>query len=290
MFQNEKTPNFFWCFNDLLRKCVDIFHIVGLLYLPIFHRVATNQRAGAVLRQESPPHERSLLSPPQFSPKASSPKSPLRRMSRDTRQKGRAGRCRVECVCLRPVSFSLGLRWFASSFFWWGSPKKVIQWILFSFFFVFWWFLWWDPNFLQDKSLETNPQNHLFRCQVWSTCPKLGLAGQQCKSESNESTWKEADSTHSSRSRPWTGWVVSDDCFWKIHRPWIHGRLFMKFILSYLVMTWRKFQITWPQRSFPSFNKRGIRSQRNRSNCFLTRHFFSLSNQTLNQTNNMKSL
>ena len=40
-----------------------------------------------------------------------------------------------------------------------------------------------------DKSLETNPQNHR-------------PAGQQCKSESNESTWKEADSTHPSRSRP----------------------------------------------------------------------------------------
>eukprot|EP00434_Breviolum_minutum_P045599 symbB.v1.2.040920.t2/scaffold7653.1/size10051/2 len=42
------------------------------------------RRESGDVAEESPPHERSLLSPPQFSPKASSPKSPLRRMSRDS--------------------------------------------------------------------------------------------------------------------------------------------------------------------------------------------------------------
>ena len=36
-----------------------------------------------------------------------------------------------------------------------------------------------------------------------------------------------------------------------------------------------KFRMTWPQRSFPSFNKQRIRSQRNRWNCFLVTEFVS---------------
>ena len=126
IFQNEKTPHLLLVCQWTTPKWVDIFHIVGLL--PIY-RFATNQRTGAPsfsVRQESPPHERSLLSPPQFSPKASSPKSPLRRMSRDTDERAHS----LWGVFKPP--FRLGV-----FFFWWDSKKKYLQWILVRCF--FWW-------------------------------------------------------------------------------------------------------------------------------------------------------